>query len=181
MAALRGGAPVSRGAAEGVLITGVYGAGKSSVAAEICYLLDKRRRPHAFLDVDFLGWGVADFSDDADEHELTLINMAAVVANYREAGVGVFVLAYFIEDGDVLRRVREAAGMPLRVVRLTVPIPEIRQRLATDVTTGRQDDLRNAEVQLAESQGVGLEDLVVANDRPIGTVAQEIISWLGWD
>jgi hypothetical protein len=178
MAALRGGAPVNRGAAEGVLITGVYGAGKSSIAAEICYLLDKRRRPYAFLDVDFLGWGGADFSDDADEHELTLINLAAVVANFREAGVGLFVLAYFIED--VLRRVREAAGMPLRVVRLTVPFPEIRQRMVTDVTSGRQDDLRNAEVQVAESQGVGLEDLVVANDRPIGTVAQEIMNWLGW-
>ena len=32
-----------------------------------------------------------------------------------------------------------------------------------------------------ESRGVGLEDLVVANDRPIGTVAQEIMSWLGWE
>ena len=71
--------------------------------------------------------------------------------------------------------------MPLRVVRLTVPFPEIRQRLATDVTSSRQDDLRNAEVQLAESQGVGLEDLVMANDRPIGTVAREIIGWLGWE
>jgi len=171
---------VNRGAAEGVLITGVYGAGKSSVAAEICYLLDKQQRPHAFLDVDFLGWGCADFSDDADEHELTLINLAAVVANFREAGVGAFVLAYFIEDDDVLGRVREAAGIPLRVVRLTVPFPEIRQRLATEVNSGRQDDLRNAEVQLAESRGVGLEDLVVANDRPIGTVAREIMSWLGW-
>jgi hypothetical protein len=32
-----------------------------------------------------------------------------------------------------------------------------------------------------ESRGVGLEDLVVANDRPIGTMAQEIMSWLGWE
>jgi hypothetical protein len=28
--------------------------------------------------------------------------------------------------------------------------------------------------------GVGVEDLVVANDRPIGTVAAEIMDWLGW-
>jgi hypothetical protein len=27
---------------------------------------------------------------------------------------------------------------------------------------------------------VGLEDLVVANDRPIGVVAGEIMGWLGW-
>ena len=43
---------------EGVLITGVYGAGKSTVAAEISYLLEQRRQPYALLDLDFLGWGV---------------------------------------------------------------------------------------------------------------------------
>jgi hypothetical protein len=165
---------------EGVLITGVYGAGKSSVAAEIAYLLTERRRPYAFLDVDFLGWGGSDFSEDGDEHGLTMINLAAVVANYREAGVGLFVLAYFVAGQDVLRRVREAVGVPLRVVRLIVPLPEIRQRLAADVTSGRQDDLRNAAAQIAASEGVGLEDLVVVNDRPIGAVAGEIMGWLGW-
>ena len=41
--------------AEGVLITGVYGSGKSSVAAEIAYLLQQRRQPFALLDLDFLG------------------------------------------------------------------------------------------------------------------------------
>ena len=70
--------------------------------------------------------------------------------------------------------------MPLRVVRLTVPLTGIRQRLATDPTAGRADDLREAEAQIAASEGVGLEDLVVANDRPIGVVTGEIMSWLGW-
>jgi len=180
MAAFRGGPPMSRMSppdAEGVLITGVYGAGKSSVGREIAYLLDQRQRPHAFVDVDFLGWGVADFSDD---HDLTLVNLAAVVANFRDAGVDLFVLAYFIADHDMLRQVREAAGIPLRVVRLIVPLDDISQRLAADVTSGRQDDLRSAAVQIATSAGVGLEELTVANDRPIGTVAREIMSWLGW-
>ena len=61
-----------------------------------------------------------------------------------------------------------------------MPLPEIRRRLASDVTSGRQDDLREAEAQLAASEGVGLEDVAVANDRPVGVVAREIISWLGW-
>ena len=165
---------------EGVLITGVYGAGKSSVAREIAYLLDQRQRPHAFVDVDFLGWGVTDFSDDADEHYLTLVNLAAVVTNFQDAGVDLFVLAYFIADHDVLRQVREAAGIPLRVVRLTVPLDDISQRLAADVTSGRQDDLRSAAVQIATSAGVGLEELTIANDRPVRVVAEEIMSWLGW-
>jgi adenylylsulfate kinase-like enzyme len=82
----------------GVLITGVFGAGKSSVAAEIAYLLEERRQPYALLDVDFLGWGGTDFSGHSAGRWLTLRNLASVAANYREAGVGLFVLAYFIPD-----------------------------------------------------------------------------------
>ncbi|HEX6931919.1 MAG TPA: adenylyl-sulfate kinase [Streptosporangiaceae bacterium] len=41
---------------QGVLITGVYGAGKSSVAAEIGYELEQRGELYAVLDLDFLGW-----------------------------------------------------------------------------------------------------------------------------
>jgi adenylylsulfate kinase-like enzyme len=35
---------------EGVLLTGVYGSGKSSVAAEIAYLLEQQGEPYALLD-----------------------------------------------------------------------------------------------------------------------------------
>jgi adenylylsulfate kinase-like enzyme len=37
---------------EAVLITGVYGSGKSSVAAEVAYLLEQRSEPYALLDLD---------------------------------------------------------------------------------------------------------------------------------
>jgi adenylylsulfate kinase len=165
---------------EGVLITGVYGSGKSSVAAEIAYLLEARRRPYALLDLDYLGWGGADFSSHSASYFLMLRNLAAVAANYREAGVGTFVVAWFVRDHAALCSVQEAVGVPLRVVRLTVPLEGIRQRLATDPTAGRADDLREAAAQIAASEGVGVEDLVVANDRPVAAVTGEIISWLGW-
>jgi len=42
--------------AESVLLTGVYGSGKSSVAEEIAYLLEQRGEPYALLDLDYLGW-----------------------------------------------------------------------------------------------------------------------------
>jgi Adenylylsulphate kinase len=164
---------------EGVLITGVYGSGKSSVAAEICYLLEQRRQSYALLDLDFLGWGV-NYSDDAARFRLMLRNLAAVASNYREAGISVFVLAHFVGDHDGLRGIREAVGVPLRVVRLSVPLPDIEQRLAADVTTERQEDLREAARQIADGQGVGLEDLALANDHPVGAVAQQIMTWLGW-
>jgi len=166
--------------AEGVLITGVYGAGKSSVAAEIAYLLEQRRQPYALLDLDFLGWGVNSFDRHRPGFPLVLRNLAAVVSNYREAGISVFVMAYFVSGPGELCGIREAAGVPLRVVRLSVPLLEIEQRLAADVTTERQEELREAAQQIAAGEGVGLEDMVLANDRPVAIVAQQILTWLGW-
>jgi hypothetical protein len=111
---------------EGVLVTGVYGSGKSSVAAEIACLLEQRRQPYALLDLDFLGWGV-NYSDD------------------------------------------DSAGLA----------PMLRN-LATDVTTERQEELREAARQITAGEGVGPEDVAVTNDRPVGAVARQVMSWLGW-
>jgi hypothetical protein len=165
---------------DGVLITGVYGSGKSSVAAEIAYLLERRRQPYALLDLDYLGWGGDNFDDHQAGFGLLLRNVAAVVSNYRDAGVSVFVAAWFVRDHDALRGVREAIGVPLRVVRLTVPLPEIERRLAADLTSGRRDDLQEAAASIAAGEGVGVEDLVVTNARPVGAAAHEVMAWLGW-
>src|SRR5689334_18836793 len=165
---------------EGVLITGVYGAGKSTVAAEISYLLEQRRQPYALLDVDFLGWGVNSFDDDATENPFWLRNLAAVVSNYRDGGISVFVLASFVSSHDEVRDMCEAVGVALRVVRLTVPLPDIEQRLAAVVTTERREELREAARQIAAGEGVGVEDIVLANDRPVPVVARQIMTWLGW-
>ena len=164
----------------GVLITGVYGSGKSSVAAEIAYLLGQRRQPYALLDLDYLGWGEGNFDDHQTRFSLMLSNLAAVAANYRGAGIGVFVVAWFVRGHDALRVVREAVGVPLRVVRLTVPLPGIEQRLAADPTSERRDDVREAAASLVSGEGVGVEDVVIANDRPVPAVAEEILAWLGW-
>jgi adenylylsulfate kinase-like enzyme len=165
---------------EGVLITGVYGAGKSTIAAEISYLLEQRRQPYALLDLDFLGWGTASFDAHTAGNPFMLRNVASVVSNYREGGISVFVLARFVSSHDELRDIREAVGVSLRVVRLLVPLDDIEQRLAADVTTERREELREAARQIAAGEGVGLEDVVVANDRPVPVVAQQIMAWLGW-
>jgi hypothetical protein len=124
---------------DGVLLTGVYGSGKSSVAA------------------------------------------AAVAGNYRRVGIRRFVLAYFVRDLAEVQGVREALGVPLRVVRLTVLLADIERRLAGDVTSGRRDDLREAAASIAADEGVGVEDVVVGNDRPVGIVARDVLAFLGWD
>src|ERR1039457_5666048 len=65
--------------AEGVLLTGVYGSGKSSVAEEIAYLLEQRGELYALLDLDYLswtglGWAGTGTGDRGDEFELMLQN-----------------------------------------------------------------------------------------------------------
>ncbi len=103
-----------------------------------------------------------------------------MAANCRQAGIGKFVLAYLVTGRDMLRRIEQAAGVPLRVVRLWVPLAVIERRLAADVTTERQQEPREAVGQIAAGAGVGVEDLELDGDRPVGVLAQEIMSWLGW-
>ena len=166
--------------AEGILLTGVFGAGKSSVAAEIAYLLEQRGEPYALLDLDYLSWAGTGTGDRAAEFALLLQNLAAVAANYRRAGIRLFVLAYFVRTPGEVRGVRDALGLPLRVARLTVPLPVIEARLASDVTSGRGDDLREAASSVAAAVGAGVEDVTISNDRPIGAVAREVLTFLGW-
>jgi len=64
--------------AEGVLVTGVYGSGKSSVAEEIAYLLEQRGEPYALLDLDYLSWAGTGTGDRAAEFGLMLQNLTAI-------------------------------------------------------------------------------------------------------
>jgi adenylylsulfate kinase-like enzyme len=161
---------------EGVLITGVYGSGKSSLAAEIGYALEQRGDLYALLDLDFLGW----VGDHDTGRAMMLRNLAAIAPHYRELGVARYLLAYFVPDRAILDGIRDALAVPLRVVRLTVPIAEIEQRLSADVTSGRQDDLRDAAESIAAREGAGVEDLLIENAGPLPEIAARVMSWLGW-
>jgi hypothetical protein len=105
---------------------------------------------------------------------MMLRNLAALVGNYLAVGVRFFVLAKAVRDAAELEDLRAGLSMPLKVVRLTVPLAEIEERLSRDPTTGRRDDLREAAGWVAASSGVGIEDLAVTNDRPIREVAIDV-------
>ena len=165
---------------EAVLISGAYGTGKSSVAAQMAELLEARDVPYAAIDLDWLIWANIPDAHGEAGNRLMLTNLAPMIGNYRAAGLTRFILAGLLTSTDERKRLRDALGMRLRVVRLTVPINEIERRLGTDPTSGRRDDLEQARRQAVEDVGAGLEDLAVSNDRPIGEVAAEIIAWLGW-
>ena len=165
---------------EAVLLCGAYGAGKSSVAAEMAGLLEDHDVPFAAIDLDWLIWANVPDAHGEAGHRIMLANLAPMIGNYRSAGLSRFILAGLLTSAAERERLRETLGMPLRVVRLTLSIEEIEHRLVPDPTSGRQDDLEDARMQVASGIGVGLEDREVANDRPIGAVAAEIVGWLGW-
>jgi gluconate kinase len=166
---------------EAVLITGVFGSGKSSVAEEIADKLEERRLPYAALDLDWLAWASPGRDDEDAEHRMMLTNLIAVVRNYLTVGVRFFVLARAIRDHSKLHSLRAALSMPLTVVRLTVSLKEIERRLRSHVTTARKrDDLREAATWIEGSAGAGIEDLIVPNDRPIKEVAADIMNKVGW-
>jgi adenylylsulfate kinase-like enzyme len=166
--------------AEAVLLTGLFGTGKSTVAIEVADTLEKRDMPYAVLDLDWLCWGYAG-AGEAAEHRMLLANLAPVVTNFRVAGARFFILARSIRSREELDGVRDTLAMPLRVVRLTAPWAEIERRLQKDVTGARQDDLRDAAAWRDAGLGEGIEDRTVDNgDRPLHEVAAEIIAWLGW-
>lgn len=121
-------------------------------------------------------WGGTGSSDRAEEFGLLLQNLADVARNYQRAGIHRFVLAYFVRDGTELQALRKAAGLPLRVARLEVLLAEIEHRLATDITSGRREDLRQAASSIAASEGAGIEDVVITNDRPIAVIARELMT-----
>jgi hypothetical protein len=123
---------------------------------------------------------VNSFDDDTAGSPFLLRNLAAVAANYRDGGISVFVLAGFVASQDQLRGIREAAGVPLRVVRLSTELRDIQRRLAADVTTERQLELQESARQIARGDGAGIEDLLLANDGPVSVIGQQIMTWLGW-
>jgi hypothetical protein len=163
-----------------VLVTGVYGAGKSTVVEDIADLLEKRGVPYGVLDVDWLGWFDAG-GDEAAHWRVEMANVSSVCRAYLGAGVRCLALARSVRDRGQLDAIRGAVPVPMRVVRLEVDAALVERRLSGDPSEARsQDDLHVALEWLAAGHGVGLEDLLLAGDRPVRETSTAICSWLGW-
>ena len=161
-----------------LLITGIYGTGKSTLAAQLADDLERRGAAYGAIDLDWLGWFVG--RPAADWSKVKLENRAAVVRNYRAVGVELFVVAWTIRTRPELEGLRRVLPAPLRVLRLTAPIEVIEERLGRDAAAGRQDDLRVARQDLAARAGEGLEDLQLANEGSMAELSLRVLDWLGW-
>lgn len=162
-----------------VLVTGVFGSGKTAVIQEIADVLEQRDLSHAALDLDWLSWFHEPSLGSPSHHRMLLTNLADVLENYLAVGVRFFILARSIRAKPELDQLRDQLPMPLTVVGLTAPMQVIEERLTSNITTARKKDL--AEVRESIGSPVeGIEDMIVDNDRPIREVAGEILDRLGW-
>jgi hypothetical protein len=166
--------------AEAVLVTGAYGAGKSTVVADIGKVLSDHGERYGLLDVDWLGWFDSG-GGTARHRRVVLSNIKAMCGTYISEGVRRLALAWSIRDAAQLTQVRAAVPTPMRVVRLEIHAELMRRRLLADPTEERQDDdLRVGLEWLAADHGVGLEDLLLPADRPVRETSEKICRWLGW-
>jgi adenylate kinase family enzyme len=159
--------------AEALLLTGVYGSGKSTLCGFIGEELEARGLPFAAMDLDWLGW-----SNVAPEGSMLAVNLASVAANYRVAGVRYFILSHTVHNRQQLDELKAALGVPLRVVRLAVPDDEILRRLRAD---GRsQHDIDAVLEQFASPADPALADVAIDNTGPIEATVSAVLDWAGW-
>jgi hypothetical protein len=163
-----------------VLVTGVYGSGKSTVVADMGALLQSRCEAFGLLDVDWLGWFNVPGEPELNQ-KVTLSNVRLICSTYVDVGVKRLALAWSIRDRAHLEATRAAVGMRMTVVRLAVDEATVRARLGSDPTEERRvDDLRVGLEWLSRSRGVGLEDLQVSGTSPVREISNQICKHLGW-
>jgi adenylate kinase family enzyme len=163
----------NEGEAEALLLTGVYGSGKSTLCGFIGEELEARGLPFAAIDLDWLGW-----SNASPEGSMVATNLASIAANYRVAGVRYFILSHTIRNRRQLERLKAALGIPLRVVLLAVPDDEILRRLRADGCS--QHDIDGVLEQFASPADPSLADVAIENTGPIEETVSAVLDWAGW-
>ena len=91
---------------EALLLTGTVGVGKTSVAEAVGDLLREAEVPNAVVDVDWLRAAWPPPPGDPFNQAVALRNLAAVGANYLDAGAARLVLAGVVETRRGPRRAR---------------------------------------------------------------------------
>jgi hypothetical protein len=169
----------AEGIAEAVLVTGVYGAGKSTVIADMGKVLSDHGQRYGLIDVDWVGWFDVGMDDDA-WRRVVLSNVQHLVEVYVREGARCLALAWWVRSPAEVDQLQRAISLPLRVVQLRVSADLVRERLGAAPTEERQgDDLQTALQALADD-ATSVAGLVLPGDRPIRETSLEICEWLGW-
>ncbi|MEV5966670.1 AAA family ATPase [Kribbella sp. NPDC051952] len=173
-------------AAQALLLSGVGGAGKTTIAQAVAGLLTAEQHPTGVLDLD----AVAQFGpkragpalhDRAAlpglgfHDQLRVHNLAAVWATYRDVGARFMVVSGPVDTADERAAYTWALeGCDVRVVRLETAPEVIAER--TRDTRGPEWDLQAALAVKHEA----VQDFTVSNDREPEATAVEVLGMVGW-
>lgn len=164
---------------EAVLVTGLYGSGKSSLVAEMAERLEMADVPFGAIDVDWLTWYHLPTGADPAA-DLRAQNLSDVANRYLANGVQRLLLADAVTTDAEVDSLRRLIPCPVRVVRLDVPVATIERRLQADPTTGRAHDLDVARDWAQRQLGRVDADLVLDGEAPLSRNAGRVLTWLRW-
>ncbi len=171
---------------DALLLTGVAGVGKSTVADAIGRVLTEAGQVTAVVDTDMLAqFGPSPNASPTGTRfhdNLKCANLASVWANFRAAGARYVVAAAVVDS--VAQRERYAdslAGCDVRLVRLIADVDTVRNRLRRrDTGPKLERHLRALDEHGPTPTGARVEDFTVMNDRIPAEVATEILVRAGW-
>jgi adenylylsulfate kinase len=165
-----------------LVITGAVGAGKSTVASAAAALLRDAGTPHALVDLEQIErcWPVPD--DDPWNERLIHKNLAALWANFAEAGAHRLIVCRVLEARSLLEQIRVAVpGADITVVRLRVPPAELHARIRHREEGDPTWYLEAATYLAPVLERAGVEDHAVDNTgRPARDTARELLRRIGW-
>ncbi|HUR49038.1 MAG TPA: hypothetical protein VMY88_05850 [Acidimicrobiales bacterium] len=165
--------------ADGLVITGTVGAGKTSTLYQACELLVRAEVPHCALDVDALWSGFPGWCDT----EMSLRNVRAVWLNFRSVGAEKLLLADVVETPEHAERFKVVCELDrIEVCRLRVDKEEVARRLGNRDSGPRLDRHLARAVELdALLEQADIGDFVVdANGKDHLAVAREVLAAVGW-
>lgn len=163
-----------------LLLTGVPGCGKTSVAVEIGSQLEAMQQTYAVIDLDWLAWfDAGDAQPPELVHSMLLRNLESVLGNYDELALHHYILTRALRTSAELASVTATIGMPVISVELVVPHTVLVDRLVGAVTTERAADVEAAREWLADPDRPH-PDIIVTNEGALAATAAEVIQRLGW-
>jgi hypothetical protein len=165
---------------EAVLVTGLYGSGKSSLVAEMAERLEMSDVSFGAIDVDWLTWYHLPGEALGATADLRSQNLSDVANRYLNAGVQRLLLAEAVRRDEDVAAIRQLLPCPVRVVLLDLSLEVIESRLSKDPTTGRAHDLRVARDWAGRGLGKVTADLVLDGEAPLRESAVRVLRWLRW-
>jgi len=165
------------------VVTGPVGVGKSTVLQEADALLVSTAVRHASVELEDIArfWG-PEPGEGATRPDVAYRNLAALWANYSDAGADRLLLSLLMERRSDLEPVQEAIpDANITVVRLHAPLAVIEERLRSREKTDVEREVSAARWWvpcLERSTFAG--HLVDNSNRPPREVAAEVLRVLGW-